>query len=264
MAFQIIRHAFRMIFGNLGQALRVSVGPYIVLVVGYLVAFMVAGQSGALGALTSGAPTMSENVSGLFVLLVLALIPFTLFVLAWIAVSWHRFILLEEYSGILPAVNDRPIWPYAGRSILYGLLILLIAIPLFFVVGLVATPFLSSSPQAAFSPIAILVFVAVAAVLSFVWFRIGIALPSIAVGQPISIGQAWQASAPMSGTIFGVSLLLMAINALGEVVITPFSTTAPLIGMLLSIAVQWTVLMLGVSILTTLYGHLIEKRPLID
>lgn len=264
MAFQIIRHAFRMIFGNLGQALRVSVGPYILLIIGFLVVFMMMGQSGAFANLTAGGGELPQNIGGVTLLLLLALIPFTLFVLAWIAVSWHRFILLEEYSGLLPAVADRPIWPYVGRSILYGLLIVLLAIPLFFVVGLVATPFLASTPQAALSIPALLVFIAVAAVLSYVWFRIGIALPSIAVGEPITMAQAWAASRPMSGTIFGVALLLMAINGLAEVVVTPVSNSAPLIGTVLSIAVQWTVLMLGVSILTTLYGHLIEKRPLID
>ena len=36
----------------------------------------------------------------------------------------------------------------------------------------------------------------------------------------------------------------------------------PIIGFALDIALQWTVLMLGVSILTTFYGHLIEGRDL--
>ena len=43
MAFQIIRHAFRMIFGNLGQALRCSIGPYVILILGVRLAFAIFG-----------------------------------------------------------------------------------------------------------------------------------------------------------------------------------------------------------------------------
>lgn len=264
MAFQIIRHAFRMIFGNLGQALRVSIGPYVILILGYLLLFLIAGQAGAFAQLTSGAGTLPEDFSGMAVIALLALIPFTLFVLGWIAVSWHRFILLEEYSGILPAVSGRPIWPYVGRSILYGLLIGLIAIPVFLIVGMIAMPFVGSEPTAALTLPALMIFVGVAAFLSFIWFRIGLALPSVAVGEPITMGQAWEASRSMSGTIFGVALLLMAINGIATFVVNQVSAIAPIIGVVADIAVQWTILMLGVSILTTFYGHLIEKRPLVD
>jgi hypothetical protein len=38
----------------------------------------------------------------------------------------------------------------------------------------------------------------------------------------------------------------------------------PVLGVLVDIFVQWLTLMVGVSILTTLYGHVIEGRPLID
>ena len=264
MAFQIIRHAFRMIFGNFGQALRASIGPYVVLIVGYLVVFALVGQSGAFMQLTSGVGTLPEGAIGAVILTAIGLIPFTLFVLAWIAVTWHRFILLEEYSGILPAVSGRPIWPYVGRSILYGLLVGLLAIPLVFVAGIIMSPFLSSASPSVFPLPALIMFVAITAVLSFVWFRIGLALPSVAVGEPVSMGTAWAASRPMAGTIFGVAVLLMVINGIATVAVNQISAIVPFFGVIVDIAVQWTILMLGVSILTTLYGHLIEKRPLID
>jgi hypothetical protein len=264
MAFQIIRHAFRMIFGNFGQALRASIGPYVVLIVGYLVVFALVGQSGAFMQLASGVGTLPEGAIGAVILATIGLIPFTLFVLAWIAVSWHRFILLEEYSGILPAVSGRPIWPYVGRSILYGLLIGLLAVPLAFLAEIITSPFLSSASPSGLPLPAVLMFVAVTAVLSFVWFRIGLALPSVAVGKPIAMGAAWSASREMSGTIFGVAVLLMVINGIATLLVNQLNGISPFIGVIVDLAVQWTILMLGVSILTTLYGHLIEKRPLID
>ncbi len=263
MAFQIIRHAFRMIFGNFGQALRVSIGPYVLLILGYLAAFMVAGGMGGIPEFAPDQGQVTQGAGGIFVLVVLLLIPFTLFVMAWVAVSWHRFILLEEYAGVLPAVAGRPIWPYVGRTLLYSLLMMLVAVPLFFIVGLLASPFISvDTPVSVIGP-GLLVFVIVGAVLTYVWFRIALALPSVAVGHPIRMADAWAASGAMRGTIFGVAVLLMVLTGVGGVLSDALYAVSPLVGALAEIAVQWVTLMLGVSILTTLYGHLIEKRPLI-
>ena len=265
MAFQIIRHALRMIFGNLGQALRCSIGPYVILILGYILAFTIFGGSmRMMGPGQMGTPEMMGDGGAGLVLLVFLLIPFTLFVISWVAVSWHRFILLEEYSGILPAVSDRPIWPYAGRSLLYGLLVGLAAIPVFIVASLIAAPMAGPGMGGGVSPLALIIFVLVTAILTYLWFRIAIALPAVAVGKPITMGQAWEASKGMSGTIFGVAFLLMAINGIATILTTQIAMILGPLAFLIDLAVQWTILMLGVSILTTFYGHLIEKRPLID
>ena len=114
------------------------------------------------------------------------------------------------------------------------------------------------------TPLALIVFVFVTTILTYLWFRIALALPAIAVGKPITMGQAWEASKGMSGTIFGVALLLMAINGVATIFTGQIAMVFGPLAFLIDLAVQWTILMLGVSILTTFYGHLIEKRPLID
>lgn len=251
MAFHIIRHAFLMIFSNLGQALRVSIGPYLLLIAAVAGTFLVLGFP-SLSQIdpTTGAidPDAVAAINPLGLVVAPFMIAFGLFVFGWVAVSWHRFILLEEYAGFLPAVSGRPIWPYVGRSFLYGLLLTLVAIPLVLVFGMFG-PFLLVIPGA---------------ILTFLWFRIGLALPSIAVGKPISMGQAWSASSGMSGTILGVAFLLMLINGAASIVVDQIAPIAGIIAFVLELVLQWVTLMLGVSILTTLYGHLIENRPLID
>lgn len=262
MAFQIIRHAFRMIFGNFEQALRVSVGPYLLLIFAFIVvAGVVAPQAAFLDDPASGLPA---GIGPLGLLVMIAMVIFALFVFGWVAVSWHRFILLEEYSGALPAIAGRPVWPYVGRSILYGFLVGLAAIPIFFVIGLVASPFIGSNPEASPPITALAVFVLASAVLTFIWFRIGLALPGIAVGKPISLGQAWSATSGKSGMILGVAVLLMAINGVAGIAVGFVAQILPIIGFVLNLFVQWVTFMLGISILTTFYGHLIENRPLVD
>lgn len=256
MAFQIIRHAFRMIFGNFGQALRVSVGPYLLLVIAIIAfGFLFSAQDSTFSPDGQLQPGMN-GFGPLFFLGAVFVFLFALFVFGWVAVSWHRFILLEEFTQKLPAITDRPIWPYVGRSFLYAFLLALAAVPMFFILGLVA------SPLGGLGFVIISFFIL--ALLAYGWFRIAIALPSVAVGKPISLGQAWVASSGISGTIFGVAFLLMAFNAVAGIVVSMLAGISIILGGLGEIALQWTTLMLGVSILTTFYGHLIEGRPLMD
>ncbi len=269
MAFQIIKHAIQMVIGNFGQALRVSIGPFLILVAAFVAVFFLLGDS--IDALENMSdPTLpGESEIIMVVFATFGLFALALFVFAWVAVSWHRFILLEEYTGILPVMSNRPIGAYVGRSMLYGLLLMLLALPLLLVFGSVAASVAHSlSPMTFISTGISLAFTAImtvpAAILTFVWFRIALALPSVAVGKPISLGQAWSVSSGLSGTIFGVAVSLTVMGVVGDVIIGPIFDSAPIIGFGLDMIVQWFLLMLGVSILTTLYGHLIEKRPLID
>ena len=259
MAFQIIRHAFRMVFGNLTDALKVSVGPYLILMMIFIATIAFLGETGGMmmpSAPMGGGEPMRPAAS----LAILFLVFVILFIVSWVAVAWHRFILLEEYPGLLPQLAGRPVWPYVGRSIVYALVLILAGLPLFFLVGLLAMPMMMAGEGFA----GMLVFVGISGFLTFLWLRIAIALPSVAVGKPITMGDAWRASKPASGTMFGVALLLMAINGLATLVTAQISQILPLVGFVLDVAVQWTVLMLGVSILTTFYGHLIEGRQLTD
>jgi len=90
--------------------------------------------------------------------------------------------------------------------------------------------------------------------------RWSLVLPGTAVGKPTGVGESWRQTAPLSGTIVGTSVLLMAINLLVGFVALPFGASP--IGTLLSLAGNWFTLMVGLSVLTTLYGHIVEGRTL--
>jgi hypothetical protein len=257
MALQILIHTFRMIFGNLAQALRASVGPYLILILSVSGLFMViAGGSG--------------NSIGSLPILMLVIIPLALFVTAWVAVSWHRFILLEEYAGILPAVAGRPIWPYAGKALLLGLIIIFIAVPLMYLIGALGLG-AAFAPSGLGSPtgqssmfVALIIFAAVLVFMSYISLRLGISLVGTALGKPLGFGDSWAATKKISGVIFGVAVLLVLINTIPGMVLSQMVTFAPVVVSVLNIALSWLTMMLGISILTTIYGHVIEDRPLVS
>jgi hypothetical protein len=125
MGWQIVKHSFLMLWRNLANALKVSVGPVILAIVISGLALSFSGASPAMLAygMVSGELPASAALALVFVLIVMV------FAFAWIAVSWHRFILLEEYPGLLPAIANRPIWTYAGLSVLLGLVMLAALLP---------------------------------------------------------------------------------------------------------------------------------------
>ncbi len=266
MAWQIVKHAFLMIFNNFGQAVRVSLVPSVLMILGWVVLMAVAGipifgLDGAAG-LTMGEDGLA-NFGLLPLLLLIVAIALSMFVAGWVAVSWHRFILLEEYSGFLPATEGRPIWGYVGKSLLLGLLIALAAIPLSFIVGFLFAGMITVSGQLPVFP-TLLAGLMLGTAIGYLWFRMAICLPAKAVHDDLTFGAAWGATADLSGTIFGVTVIIVALNVFVGAALGLAVSGAPLLSAILEVAINWLSTMVGISVLTTLYGHLIEGRPLVE
>lgn len=261
MAFQIVMHAFNTIFGNIVDALRVSIGPSLIFCLIAFAAFAMFGPSfqelmwimqgqvqDPLNPTTTGGASAEAEVSYLLIEFVLSFV--LIFFFAWIAVAWHRFVLLEEYPQSVPQYRDRPIADYAGKS--FGIALITVAlsfIPAIFISefgGLVAT---------------IGNFV-VPVLMTYVWLRLAICLPGVAVGNPMTLREAWSASKPVDTQIIGIALILMAISYVSSQILSPIYGVLPIIAIALKLVVNWVVIMLGISILTTLYGHLVEGRDL--
>src|SRR5690606_21125980 len=115
---------------NLTDALKVSVGPYLLGLVVAALAMMALGGSPARWLSGAADPAAGDPMAaaGQSVALLVAMLVM-LFISSWVAVAWHRFVLLEEYPGLLPALSGRPVWPYIVKAIKLALLLIVIAIP---------------------------------------------------------------------------------------------------------------------------------------
>jgi len=258
MGGKIVLHAFQIVFGNIRDALRVSVGPILIAVVLLAILAALMGEAMPLAMLESGTMAMATGRDYFFVVVILVLV---MFLFSWIAVSWHRFVLLEEYPGLLPKMANRPIAAYAGKTGLLALLMIVVAVPLAAVVGLVMTP-LMSAPSTAGAFFGLFVTVVLGTVMSYFWFRVAVVLPGTALGKPLTIGQGWAATAIIKSAIFSAALILVLLNVGVTILLGPIMAGMPVVGTVINIIVNWATLMVGVSILTTLYGHVIEGREL--
>lgn len=250
MGVNLFMHSVRLVLGDWRNALRVTGLLYLIYAIpALLLGLMVPQPQTQQAAEQTMATIASLAPVGIITALLLAV------VYVWLAVTWHRYILLDEQpAGQFPAFHRSEMLAYAGNAILLWL----ISVVLVFVVGIVATPlaFLGL-------PGAILIGIIILSVLLIVGYRLGLVLPARAVGQRLTFGEAWAATKGQSGTI----LVLAIVSALAAVVISiPAMVLAllPGVGTILAqiwqLGTGWITLVVGVSILTTLYGVYVEKR----
>ena len=166
MGGQIVVHAFRLVFRNLSDALKVSVGPYLIGLVVAALAMMALGGSPAAWLsgnvdMMAGDPMAAAGLG--FASLVAMLV--MLFISSWVAVAWHRFVLLEEYPGVLPALAGRPVWPYIGKAVRLALILIVVAIPVMIVITLALAP-LMGDPGAGTGVIATIIAVVIGTLFS--------------------------------------------------------------------------------------------------
>lgn len=253
MGWQIVRHSFVLLFNNMNEALKVSLGPVLIGSVAVLLIFGALGQSPLILFDLQADADMATSAA---VAVVLALVVY-LFVLGWVAVGWHRFILLEEYPGVLPNYAGLPVGSYVLRTVQLGLVMVLAAFPVVVIFGI-----LSAGLGLAGSPIAASLFAfALGVYLSYVWLRIALVLPAIAVGNPITLREGWTASGRMGNEILNAAMIVAGLNILASIVAQSVAGLTG-IAVAVSVIVTWVTLMIGTSLLTTLYGHLIEGRDL--
>ena len=249
LGWKIFTHSVRMVLGNFRQVLKITVGPALIATAAFVAMFFVLGAPVEVFDENTG--TIAHEPSFGFVFLAVLI---GLTVMLWIAVSWHRFILLEEYPDqLLPPFRFDRILAYLGRSFLLGLIGAAFVLPVMFV----GVAFAQSAPFLGF-PIVIVLFL----LIILVFYRLSIILPAAAVGKPVRMGEAWTATKGETGTF----IALLVVSLLFQLVVqTAFTLLAfvPVLGALLVVFASLLVLpMINVSILTTLYGVYIEKREL--
>lgn len=250
---QIFRHSVRQVFGNFAAALRVSGILYLVqAAVGLAVGVSAFTDREAMqGMMRRGEfPWL-----GFLVVLVVAIVTSL-----WIAVAWHRYVLKAEQSGVVPPFRGDRIIAYFGKS----LLIFVILIPIAFVMVIVASVFVSPLAMSGMMMAAAVVgaFVIYLPV-GVVGLRLSSILPGVALGETRGVGDGWAATKGEAGALVVVTVLSIALalvlNMPQQFILEAGSVPA-LIWQLIS---GWIVLMVGISVLTTLYGHYIEKRELV-
>lgn len=246
----ILTHSIRQVVGNLDGALKVSIFPYAIQAVAGLVLL-----GGAMGMARQGAGMAGLGLAGVLFFLVAVATSM------WIAVAWHRYILLNEIpSGFVPPFNRDRIVGYFLRTLGYAIVLILIAMVLGLVVGGLLTPVAISGRVGLAMILSALLIQLPIAILAF---RLTAGLPAAALEERTDFMVGWQST---SGATFDLAVLavfcVVANLVLGFIDLFLFSGVR-ILSLIWNLIVGWLVTMVSISILTTLYGHYVEKRALV-
>jgi hypothetical protein len=251
---QLFTHSIQQVIGNLGPALRISGVLYVVQIAASLifgVSFMVDGEASA-AAMRAGSFPWGGFLAVILVSLVTSL---------WIAVGWHRYVLrLESPNGIVPPLHADRMLAYFGRSILLAIVLMLIGMVIGFVVGLVLYPILGRSPGMGTAFLFVVLIYVPVVVVSY---RLSLSLPGAALGEPMGFGASWEATKGAGGDILVLGILSVVSAAVIDLPPVWIFPNLKILATAWQLVSSWVFLMVGISILTTLYGHYAERRPLV-
>lgn len=254
---EIFLHSVRQVLGNLPGAVKVSAVPYAVQA---LAAMLLLGPGMASGQMDMSA--MMSGQGGPSIVLVLLNLLISIVASVWIAVAWHRFILSNEApTGFLPAFHSDRMLAYFLRALGIGIICILLGIVLGIVAGFVAFPFMSMSGPGIIGLLIIMLVTYFP--LALISYRLATSLPSVALDRGGSFMEGWEATKGENGAIIVLALITVLIMFASAVIgIYAFGGSRTLF-IVWTLAFNWVAMMVGVSVLTTLYGHYIEKRELV-
>jgi hypothetical protein len=239
--WKIFSHSVFLLKHNINDAVRISWPLILVMVL-----------SLAFGT-SAGSPMNARTahpMSGADVLLQLAMAV----VGVWVAVAWHRYVLLEETSGPIPPFHGKRMLAYFFTALIVGLV-------LGFGAGLVGA--LVGLLTFNLMPLFVVAVFAILVCVIWVFYRLSPLLPAAALGESLGVKAAWAATEQISGAVL-IAALILALSAMGLGLVVVFAVfpLSTLLGMALIAALQWAYSMVGISILTTVYGISVQGRSL--
>lgn len=249
----IFVHAVRMVLNNLGMALRISLSLMALL----LVVVLVLGTGGVMmGRMDSSLAVGSYGMGAIFVTAVLSIV-----IWLWIAVAWHRFVLREEMpTGFLPAFNGGAIGAYLVACIIFGLILFAVALPIALLSGLILAPMVMTTAGPPGIVTGFVMFVVIYLPLAYVAYRISPILPSAALGARLPVREAWYATGAAGIDFIGLAVVSVMASYVLNLPGILMADSLP--GVIWGFAANWISVMVGASVLTTIYGHYVEGRAL--
>ncbi len=252
--WKIIRHTVMQIFGNFSEAMRISALLYLP-----QLAVTMYGLN-TFGNMANGSWIMQPGAvlyAGMFMFV---------FVITgtWIAVAWHRFVLTgEQVTGILPKFHGAQMLSYFWRGFLLGLVIIIPSFVVGMILGMASALFGGGEAATSIYIMLAVPFISSLAAMFF-FYRLCAILPATALGKPIPMGESWRATRGSFGAILVIVILLAVVNALTMIMTRNGGFDGVTVVSFVWTAVSgWLQMMLGISLLTTIYGHYVEGRELV-
>ena len=196
-----------------------------------------------------------QNYADLFSVIIVIL--FGILITLWAAVAWHRYVLLNEApNGWLPVWNGNAVVSYLRQWIKFLLLAsIVVFISIFILIPMMKAGSVSQSPL-----LAIFFVIGFEVFLGFLFLRVCLVFPAAAVGQPIGLFDSWDDTKPYAKALIFITIVEAVIGSALRIISDLFG--AGLIGTIVNSATDILFALWTLSVITTLYGFIIEGRSL--
>ncbi|OLP43588.1 hypothetical protein [Rhizobium oryziradicis] len=243
ISWTIFKHSLNLIKDNKNAALKITL-PFIVVTL--LMHTM----------LIFEASTDFFNAAIFSRFMLFAYLIFAVISYPWIAVAWHRYILIDDYPSLLPRFHGPQIFRYLVTGTAISLLLVICALPFFIFSHLLA---LTQSLVYAVLIIASLGIV----VSSVIMMRLSTILPAAALNERRSFGEIWTVTRGHTKTFVALLIMIFFANAPMKIIsIILANAQLPLVSLLWDTFSGFAIVMIGLSVITTQYGYFVENRPL--
>jgi hypothetical protein len=256
--FKALGHAIRSTTDNIGFAFHIS-WPWMLMLLPITIA-------GNIYLTLNAAQNPNEFDPKSLFLILLMTIP-AVIAYSSIAVNWHRYILLDEVAeGWSRLRIDGLMWRYIGNAVGIFLLMFIFGLVVGFIGGAALALFgVTGQTKLIVAAIGYLILFAYVIVWSY---RLSLKLPSIAIGRKnFTLRDAWKATDRNFWRILGIVLLFflcLVLVALAMFLLTylfgQMGTLGLSVLLAIQVAVNWVATILGVTLLTSLYGFFVEGR----
>ncbi|MEP5729276.1 MAG: hypothetical protein ABJL67_07855 [Sulfitobacter sp.] len=179
---------------------------------------------------------------------------------ALMAVLWHRHVLLngaEQRDALHP--SPAIFFGYLWRAVIVAIVQLIATIPVLLVMATLGSIFWGVGFATLSASL-----LALGASVIFIWIalRLSVVLPAAAMGHRIPVRESWRLTSNVFGELWGVALLLTGMNTLVYYItsaVLPIEGTLALLAQTAIFIIEGLVF---ISVLTTLYGNLVEGRSI--
>ncbi len=255
-------HALSSTFDNLGFAFHVSWPWILVMLPVQLVGNLYLAANGLL-------EPDPDNPDGRYFAVIFLLGVVSILAFSSIAVSWHRYILRDEVpQGWQRLRLDGTVWRYIGNVILSFLA--MFAVVFAGALPLGALAFVLGPTGGGGVTMLVAIFVgALMCIAMVIFYRLSIKLPAVALERrDFGFPDAWRAAAGNDLRILALILLffltIFVVGMATAIIVTLLGNTLGSAGLAVAIAVQvvvnWISTIVGVTLLTSLYGFFVEGR----
>ncbi|TCK99880.1 hypothetical protein BXY66_3584 [Shimia isoporae] len=251
--WKIFAHSVRLVARNWREALKIFLVPGLIAAI--VLGFALTSSGVSYSMMTSEEATSAEFFSGTTVFSLLVGYLAVLIVAFWCVVSWHRYVLLEEYpSGWIPPFRFDRILSYLGHGLLLILVAMVLMVPVFAIIALLASIGLEGLTVVLAIPAYFFVVV--------IMYRLAPILPAAAIGKPLKLMESLQATKGAAGAIILLLVVSFAVNLAVQLLATLLGMISPVVAGLALFLATLFLMMVNISILTTFYGLYIEGRSI--